>query len=152
MIKNKKLLTATLLMLGYALLMFQEIAVNQVLCYKKNGTVNLELAVLSLKCICVESHDHPGSPSESQDPGKCVQSLCQYNNCIDQPVNTSWLERDITPNSSGFLFNDQNDPNDHINIKATEALNRFSTPGFLIKLTKFLPNTFFQDNNAILRC
>lgn len=139
-------------MLVYALLMFQEIAVNQVLCYKKDGTVNLELAVLSLKCICVESHDHADSPSASPNPGKCSQSLCQYNNCIDQPLNTSWLERDITPNSSGSRFNDQKDPNDHINSKATEALTRLSTPGFLIKLTKFLPNACFQENNAVLRC
>jgi len=152
MIKNKKLLTAALLMLVYALLMFQEIAVNQVLCYKKDGTVNLELAVLSLKCICVESHDHPGSPSESQDPGKCAQSFCQYSNCIDQPFNTSWLERDITPNSSGSRFNHQTDPNHHINSKATVALNRLSTPDFLIKLSKFLPNSSFQENSNILRC
>jgi len=152
MIKNKKLLTAALLMLVYALLMFQEIAVNQVLCYKKDGTVNLELAVLSLKCICVESHDHPGSPSASPNPGKCSQSLCQYSNCIDQPLNTSWLDRDITPNSSGSRFNHQTDPNHHINSKATVALNRLSTPDFLIKLSKFLPNSSFQENSNILRC
>ncbi len=152
MLNNKKPLTATLLMLVYALLMFQEIAVNQVLCYKKNGAVNLELAVLNLKCNCFEIHDHPVSPSASPNPGKCFQVSCQYSTCVDQPFNSSWLERDINANRPGTRSAQLNDPNDQITIQSTACLSRFSMLGFLIKLTKFLPNTFSQENNAILRC
>lgn len=153
MIKNKKPLTAILLMLVYALLMFQEIAVDQVLCYKENGDVHLELAVFSLKCNCFEIHNHPITPQDSHKTNDCSKLSCQFVNCIDQPFNTSWLERDITPNPSGSLFKYKNNPNGHIiNIKATEALTRRSSPDFLIKLPKFLSNSYLQEKNTILRC
>ena len=150
MIKNKKTLTAILLMLVYAVLMFQEIAVNQVLCYKINGTVNLELAVLNFKCNCFEIHDHPSS--NSSDPSQCSQLSCQFNRCMDQPLNTSWLERDINPTNPETHFINQKCPNDHIYIKIPEILNWFPTPGFLINLTKFLPNASHQGHNTSLRC
>ncbi|HLP58038.1 MAG TPA: hypothetical protein VK186_04375 [Candidatus Deferrimicrobium sp.] len=155
MIKNKKPLTAALLMLVYALLMFQEIAVNQVLCYKKNGAVNLELAVLSLNCDCFEIHDHPGSSSETTSPGKCFQLSCEYKNCVDQPFNSSWLVRNLNPNRPGtrfIQFSQRNEPNLQINVQSKGYLNRLSMPDFLIKLTKFLPNSSFQENNTLLRC
>lgn len=155
MIKDKKPLTAALLMLIYALLMFQEIVLNQVLCYKKNGAVNLELAVLSLNCDCIEIHDHPGSPSEPTPPGKCFQYSCEYKNCVDQPFNSSWLVRDLNPDRPGTRFTNltqRNEPNLQINIQSAEYLNRFSMPGFLIKLAKSLPNSSFQESNTILRC
>lgn len=152
MTKNKKPLTAILLMLVYALLMFQEIAVNQVLCHKKNGAVNLELAVLSFKCNCFEIHNHPTTPQHSPNPDQCSQFFCQLDNCIDQPVNTSWLVRDLNSRPSGCRFYNRNNSNDQICCKTFEAKSRFSAPGFLIRLTKFLSNTSSQENNTILRC
>jgi hypothetical protein len=152
MIKNKKTLTAILLMLVYALLLFQEIAVNQVLCYKKDGAVNLELAVLSFKCNCIEIHNHPLTPHHIPNPDQCSQLDCQLDNCTDQPINTCWLVRDLNSRPSGSRFYKQNNPNDQINCQSFETLNRFSTAGFLIKLTKFLSKLSPQEGNTILRC
>ncbi|MCU0285215.1 MAG: hypothetical protein MUF15_02340 [Acidobacteria bacterium] len=152
MIKNKKTLSALLLILIYFVLMAQEIALNQVLCHKKNGSIDLELAVFSFNCLCVDIHEHSVS-QECPDSHPDSQISCEFRNCIDQPVTTAWLIRNISPNASGSCFV-PNHQNNYLADSAVLNLNRLYPPDFLIKLSKFLLYTSCLEpgRNTSLRC
>jgi hypothetical protein len=97
MLKNKKRFVPLLLLSIYALLLGQEIIVNQVLCVKNNGVEAIELAVLDFQCQCKPKspHYHPKGV-EPQFQTRLVSQCCD---CFDLLLEISWIERNI-PNIS----------------------------------------------------
>jgi hypothetical protein len=94
--KRKKILVA-LLMMVHALLLFHEITVNRVLCYKPDGSVELEMAMFDYQCPCKDSlcceEDHHNPAPKPQ-----MKTVCDLpDTCYDQPLNAGWLERNINP-------------------------------------------------------
>jgi hypothetical protein len=53
--KKRKILIVALLLFVHTMLLFHEIAVNRVLCCKKDGSVDLELALFDYRCFCKDS-------------------------------------------------------------------------------------------------
>jgi hypothetical protein len=151
MLKNKKLLTATLLVIVYALLLCQEVIVSQVLCYKDNGRVDLELAAFSIQCQC-RSHKHHSHPSLITQSETCGQffSKFDFDCCYDQLLNSPWLERNIT-GSNTFAVNliKQHDLTCQNNPQLTAPSRQLPEA---VPVSKFLYPPPFPNGSVILRC
>ncbi|NIM81388.1 MAG: hypothetical protein GTN68_24425 [Candidatus Aminicenantes bacterium] len=150
MLKNKKLLTAILLMIVYALLLCQEVVLIQVLCYKDNGCVDLELAAFSIQCHC-QSHKHHSHPSLIAQSEKCSQfsSKFDFDCCYDQLLNSPWLERNITDNIFAVNLIKQHDLTYQNNTQLTEPFRQLPEA---VPVSKFLYPSPFPNGSVILRC
>lgn len=148
--KKQKLFPVITLLAIQFLLIFQESILSQVLCYKDNEPTALEIAVGDFKCSCAtacSNHQMPITEHETSE-------LCSPLACTDQPVNSSWLTRIISPNSF------------QIKIITTPNFNYFLDTFFnshfsldiptiyelLKRATKFLPEILTPTTNAPLRC
>lgn len=145
MSKNKKLLTAILLVFVYALLLCQEIVVNQVLCWKENGEADLELAIMGIDCHCKKAHLHGHELKFTN----CCQLLAGFDFCYDQLLDNPWLERDISPGTPQIKIVKQYDLIDLINFKLTEPFRQLPES---VPVSKFLYPPPFPNGSVILRC
>ncbi|MGE5343060.1 MAG: hypothetical protein ACM3SY_16420 [Candidatus Omnitrophota bacterium] len=147
-IKKKRLPIAAMLIGIYALMMFQELVLTHVLCHKTNGDVNLEMAFFGFNCDCRESHHH-NQPSLSETQ-PCTDLSCQSNICTDEPLNNSWLERDVNRHHDKPQLAKET-------VLSIEFLgngnDRFSflSANNHITLTKFLPHPS-SLNSPSMRC
>ncbi len=165
----KKRIAVIMLISVYALLMFSEITVNTVLCYKENGQFDLEMVVLDFICACPESPDNHQHHAENDDSHPHdhqyadhdhdhdhetdrlprMQKTCRH--CFDIPFDGSWLER-VNPTSTA------------VDLSAKTVLFQPHLPtmngiqgtedGFLqLKpLTKFLVPPPALTGTTVLRC
>lgn len=145
MLKNKKLLTATLLVIVYALLLCQEVVINHVLCYKDNGKADLELAIMGVECLCKKAHLHGHQPKIKN----CCQLLAKFNFCYDQLLNSPWLERDISPDIPEIKIVKQYNLTDTIYFKLIEPFRHLPEA---VPVSKFLYPSPFPIGSVILRC
>lgn len=144
--KNKKLLIGSLLVIVYALSMAQQTIVNQVWCYKKNGSVDMEITVLSLHCSC-----SPGRPDYGHFiPYERSRLLCESISCIDQPIENAWLVRDIHLNTFNLAPVKHFVPTGQINTHKNNSPDSF--PGAVFLLAKFLPQPLNPNAGVSLRC
>ncbi len=100
---KKKLIISLILFCVHALLLFQEISLNLVLCYKTNGTVNLETATLDFQCPCKPEEvccDHDHDYEEEAITGVTTQICAQADECFDTPFTDSWKVRNFSPNDN----------------------------------------------------
>ena len=147
--KKKKFLLAALLIFVHLLLIFQEVAVNQVLCYKTDGSVNLELAFFDFQCPCSKDPCCTPDHHDALPPDTLPQLCPELNTCFDQPVKTNWLERYITAQNQNIPAAKQCD----LDLKTNPYLNdAFGSFFKLLPLTKFLDNDPANLNTVILRC
>ncbi len=132
------------------LLIFQESILSQVLCYKDNEPTALEIAVGDFKCSCAttcSNHQLPITEHETSE-------LCNPLTCTDQPVNSSWLTRIISPTSFQIEIITIPNFNSFLNIILNSRLSlEIPTIYELMKrATKFLPEILTPTTNAPLRC
>jgi hypothetical protein len=154
MLKKRKIFVVALLLFVHVLVLFHEVAVNPVLCYKKDGSVDLEMALFDYQCFCTGSDsqcckddDHNLHPNPQ--PGIAPQVCAQFNNCWDQPFNSSWLEREKTPGTENIHFVKLYDLNIKINIQLDDAFGCFFDS---VPLSKYLDRVPSELNSVILRC
>ncbi|MCP4215927.1 MAG: hypothetical protein GY765_14835 [bacterium] len=154
--ENKKHFIVTLLIAVYALLVFQEVALNQVFCHKKDGPAELELCFFTLDCPCKDSHSHAQQDKDHfhgidhdahcthhhPEPLKQDQKETHLKNnhpiCCDHPLNSSWLERTVPQNDNTLGAQKQNIspcPELAASIDLTNGFTRFFS---LMPLSKFL--------------
>jgi len=146
---NKKYPAAIILCILYALLMFQEVVLHQVLCYKPNGTVDLELAFFDSRCEC--GHDqlcHHSAPT-SYFPGEATIECCN-NGCFDLLINSAWLERvrGDSSNAPTKLINYYDIAVNH-SIPVDEPLKLLPET---VPISKFLHTPPSPIDGVILRC
>ncbi len=150
--KKRKILIVTLLLFVHALLLFHEVAVNRVLCYKNGGSVDLELALFDYRCFCKDSDSQCCEDDDHHSrwqPGTLPEIGEQSNTCWDLPFNGSWLERVITPGTEKIHFVKLCDLNIKINIQLDDAFRCFFDS---LPLRKYLDRAPSELNSVILRC
>jgi len=147
MLKKKEKTFTVLLLIFYALFMYQEIIVCQLLCCKANGTQDIELALFSFQCNCRYDDQHiesnsPNSPNENLvSPG--------INGCLDLPLETTWLNRNSCPQTQGVNFITQYYLHFPIEFRLNEPSRCLSEA---VPLSKFLYFPFSPVNSVIQRC
>jgi hypothetical protein len=147
MARNRKTLSGILLIIVYALLVFQEVAVNQVLCYKENGRADLELAIFDLACECREAH---AFHHNSNDGPTCGDDSCLSSTCFDLPLNNSWLERNILAEPPEIKLCKLGDPPIALDLLFLNApFKRLPEPVPLHGLFYIPP---FPNDSVFLRC
>lgn len=125
-----KWVIAAALLAAHWLLLFQDVSLNRVLCFKESGTIDLEFAGFDFRCIC-------------QDEG----SDCRH--CLDVPVGGAHLERILTSPGFDFTFSEQG---------AAEAETGAGYSGVvctvhhLLPPIRYLPHSIFASPFPILRC
>lgn len=147
--KRKIFLGVVLLLFVNALLLFHDVAINRVLCYKKNGTINLELAFFDFQCTCKDDscldHDH-NSPHRAPP----LAQLCEEADfCFDLPVNGNGMERNITPAVQNIHFVRRCEIIINIYIYLNDG---FGSCFASLPLSKFLDAAPSENNHVILRC
>lgn len=144
-----------LLLFVNALLLFHEVAVNRVLCYKKNGTAHLELTFFDFDCFCKTDkccgHDHYSShSSHSSHNTPNTPLLCEAADvCFDQPVDGSGMVRNITTGTPNFYFVKRFSINLNIYFHLNDGFGSFFAS---LPLSKFLDAAPSEYNHVILRC
>lgn len=145
--KNKKNPVLILLLSIYALFMCQEIIVNQVLCFKDNGNADIELAIFGFQCECTKEDslthlNHPETKTSLQLGAQCFD-------CIDFPLEDTWMKRNIT--NTNFEINIGTQPmlNNRVNLQLTDPFKRLPES---VPKSKFLYNSLSPVDSVILRC
>ena len=144
--KNKRTFTALLLIM-YALFIYQEIIVCQLLCCKSNGTQNIELALFSFQCNCQYNNRH----IESTTPYSPNENLVspRTNGCFDLLLESPWPKRNINPQKPGIDFITQYHLNFPIEFRLSEP---FRCLPEAVPLSKFLYLPFLPLNSVVQRC
>ncbi|MCP5101997.1 MAG: hypothetical protein GY950_01395 [bacterium] len=149
MSRNRKLSIVILLLFVHALLLVHEVAVNRVLCYKNDGTADLEPAFFGFNCVCKDDggcgHDHHSTPQPGTPPQLCNQS----DGCFDQPLESNWLERNISAGTHHIQFVRQGDRGCDINRFLEDANGSFFQS---LPLSKYLDKPPSLHKSVILRC
>ena len=145
--KNKKIPVSILLLSIYALFMCQEIIVNQVLCVKDNGEADIELAIFGFQCECKneDSHTHLGHPKTKntrQLSAKCFD-------CIDLPMDNTWMKRNITNTNLEINLVKQCDLDNQIYLQLDSPFKRLPES---VPKSKFLYSSLSPVDSVILRC
>ena len=150
--KKRKILIVALLFFIHALVLINEVAVNRVLCYKNDGSVDLELAFFDYRCFCKDSDtqcceddDHHSRWQAGTLPEICEQS----NTCWDKPFNGSWLEREKTPGTEEIHFVKLYDLNIKTNFQLDDAFRCFFDS---LPLRKYIDRALSELNSVILCC
>jgi hypothetical protein len=147
--KRKKFLVA-LLMVVHALLLFHEVTVNRVLCYKPDGSVELEMAMFDYECLCKDSQCCDEGHHHNPAPPPQTQTICEGpDGCYDQPFNGSWLERNINPTKEETQLFKLFDINIEVNLYSDDAFGCFFES---LPLRKFLNGIPPEYSNIALRC
>jgi hypothetical protein len=134
-----------LLVFVYALLLCQEIVVNQVICFKNNGEADLELAIMGIECGCKKAHLHGHEPKLAN----CCQLLPRFDFCYDLLLNNPWLERDISPDTPEIKIIKQYELTDSIDSILTEPFKQLPES---VPVSKFVYPLPFLNGSVILRC
>ena len=147
MMKNKKFPVVALLLTVYALLLFHEVVLNHVLCFKNDGTTEFELAFFDLNCQCKEKNDH----SPYTEPGESIRIFPQSDDCYDLPVGNSWLNRNT---NAGAISVDVNRVRQYnLNLQAKLQLKTpFGRLPEAVPLSKFTGKNPPLTDSVVLRC
>ncbi|MCK4762276.1 MAG: hypothetical protein KAW12_08780 [Candidatus Aminicenantes bacterium] len=149
---EKKFRAAALLLLVYALFLSQKILLNQVLCFKPDGSADVELAFLSFICDCKdEDHDHIHHGEEKNESRYCSETGCCITSgcCFDQPIEDSLLRRDKTAASPYPALS---------KVRSVQGEEKITLPNpcvsflDLIPLSKFLEQVPFLKGKTIMLC
>lgn len=145
--KNKKIPVSILLLSIYALFMCQEIIINQVLCVKDNGDANIELAIFGFQCECTKEgpHTHIDHPETNTLRQLCTQCF----DCIDLPLDNTWMKRNIANTNLEFNFVKQCDLDNQIYLQLD---NPFRLLPESVPKSKFLYNFLSPVDSLVLRC
>ena len=147
--KRKIFWGMVLLLFVNALLLFNDVAMNRVLCYKKNGAVNLEPAFFDFQCAC-KGHKCLDHDNNSTHPAPGFPQLCsRADSCFDQPVDGSGMERTITPGTPDIHFLKFFDIDVYIYLYLNDG---FGSCFSALPLSKFLDPISSESNRVILRC
>ena len=145
--KNKKIPVSILLLIIYALFMCQEIMVNQVLCHKNNGDIDIELAVFGFQCECKneDSHTHV-DPNQTEIP----QQVCDNCfDCFDLPLENTWMKRILINDDLEIKLLKQCDLDNHIFLQLN---NPFRCLPESVPKSKFLCISLSPVGSVVLRC
>lgn len=147
MLKKRKFSAAVLLLVVYALLLCCEVAVNQVLCHKNDGSVDIEPAFLGFQCQCENDHSHPSH----LEADKCEQLYTQLPCCYDLPLGDTWSKRNITHRAFGVELNHiiQYHLSIQIDLQLSDPFKRLPES---VPLSKFLYKISSPKNSIVLRC
>lgn len=127
--KLKWVITAALLA-AHWLLLFQDVSLNRVLCFKESGAIHLEFAGFDFRCIC-------------QDEG----SDCRH--CLDVPVGGAHLERILTSHRFEFIFS----PEGAVGAETGAGYSGLvCTVHHLLPPIRYLPPSILSSPFPILRC
>jgi hypothetical protein len=145
--KNKKIPVSILLLSIYALFMCQEIMVNQVLCVKDNGNADIELSIFGFQCECTkeDSHIHLDHPETNTPLQLCAQCF----DCIDLPLENTWMKRYITNTNLKINLVRQCDLDNQIYLQLDNPFKRLPES---VPKSKFLYNSLSPVDSVILRC
>jgi hypothetical protein len=153
--RQKLVLTAVFLFFANLMVMFSEVAVNQVLCCKSFGPRDVELAIFGYDCTCnhlihhVHHHNNHSHWEDSRHGHKEVQMQKRQYYCLDIPLIGNWLYRDIETVGFKFLLTTLL----IINTKPIFYLEGTYTNLFeLIPVSKFLYSKGIRLQSMILLC
>lgn len=149
MLKRRKILIVAILLFVHLLLIFHEVALNRVMCCKRDGSMDFELAFFNFKCFCKYSNNCAHDYQYHAYPYTLPQIHKQSNTCCDKPLNGGWLVRDIADYTEEILIMEQCDLNFKINLLLEDAFGCFFK---LLPLRKFLNKDSTENNNVVLRC
>ncbi|MCK5056892.1 MAG: hypothetical protein KAT34_09570 [Candidatus Aminicenantes bacterium] len=156
---KEKIRIAAVLLIVYAAFMVQQVMLNPVLCYKADGSVDLEAAYWGFQCECKDenqgsecndkNHNHTDkniNPSGNGDKdGKCVGAEC----CYDVPLKTGLLIRESNSIFPGFTLIELHPVHDGEKIHLPNPYTGFPEQ---IPLNKFINRFPFPSGAVILRC
>jgi len=147
MLKKKKKTFTALLLIIYALFIYQEIIVCQLLCCKSNGTQDIEMALFSFQCDCKFNYRH----TESTSPYSPNDNLASpgTNGCFDLLLENFWPKRNINPQKPDSDFITQYYLNFTIEFRLNEP---FRCLPETVSLSKFLYLPFLPLNSVVQRC
>ena len=147
MLKLRKRYSSILLLGMCVLFMTQEIVVNQVLCYKENGALDVELAFLGFQCQCKTNcaHDH----YSATEPVNTRQLAPHCINCFDLPLDGAWLNRDMRNAAPDIHLVTHHDITYSNNFQPENPYTRLSKA---VPLRKFLLYHLIPTTGVILRC
>jgi hypothetical protein len=147
--KIKWIITAALVAV-HSLLLFQDVTLNRVLCFKQDGAIDLEFACFDFRCICQDERSNCLHARESTDQKRRPYRLlpdCRH--CLDVPVDGAYLERIVTSHIFDFIFSEQG---------AAEAetgagyISVVCTVHHLLPPIRHLPHSILSHHFPILRC
>ena len=156
--KNKYIWVSVLL-ISYTICLAQQVLLNRVLCYKTDGSVDLELSYWGLQCECKKkrhdhecsdkNHNHKEKSHNRTENGK-INGVCPaVECCFDVPVDEGLLKRESGNHLTDSTFIGLYNPFDAAEILLHDPF--ISSPK-QIPLSKFLNTSLFQYSTVILRC
>jgi hypothetical protein len=145
--KRKNLSGVSLLLLAHALVLLFDVAVIPVLCVKKSGSVNMELAFFDFQCPC---KDKNGCTHISHRDMETGSQLCEeFNFCVDLPRDGNWQNRYISSGNDSIHIITFSNIDLDLHSYECDAYGSFFGS---IPLSKFLHTTVPGNVYAILRC
>ena len=147
MVKNRKHWITIVVLLVYSFLMAEEIVLNQVLCYKYDGSVDLEFAFLGFKCMC---HLHHSDLPQKTERGTVFfsENCC----CFDLLIGNNLFERNLTSiidlaKTVKYLISG-------IQLDLFTKTKHNDCRDFFdfLPLSKFLYSPLFQNKSVVLLC
>lgn len=156
---KKKYILVSVLLISYTICLAQQVVLNRVLCYKADGSVDLELSYWGLQCECKDAHhdhecndknhihkeDNHHQPENSEINGICPVVAC----CFDVPVDEGLLKRESGAYLTNSTFMGLYNLYDAAKILLLDPFTRFPNQ---IPLSKFLISSLYQCSTVILRC
>lgn len=156
---KKEFVVAAVQLMVYAVFLVRQVILSQVLCYKADGSVDLESAYLGIQCECKNTnhnheckdkdHDHINKnvnhPGDGGKDGVGVKVEC----CFDVPVNA-----DLLTNESNSIFLNTTLAgwyNVHV-AKQTILPDPYTGLPEQIPISKFIIQFPFLCSTVILRC
>ena len=146
MVCKKGHLVAAVLLLVYSILIAEEILLNQVLCYKGDGSVDLEFAFCGFKCECPQLHS--GHAKHGERLSFCLNDLC----CFNLLTGNSLFDKEFNIKINSFKIVKLFDFTNEFILFQLSKYNHFRSFFKLLPLTKFLYSFSSHKNNVILNC
>jgi hypothetical protein len=156
---QKKYIQVGVLLIIYTVFLIQQVVSNRVICYKADGSSDLEMVNWGLQCECKDKNhngkcndknhlhkeENHNRPENGEKNGMCAALEC----CFDVPVDDRLLKKKSGANlrkSTSIRFYDVRGG------KETLLLDLFIAFHKQVPLSKFLIPSLFQCGTVILRC
>lgn len=146
MVWKKKHILIVLLLFIYSILIAQETLFNQVLCYKNNGSFDLELAFCGFKCECEHNH------SKHHKTKNGNQLFSENECCFDVPIGNSLLERVLSFKITYFNIIKLHNLSDELICYPINQTIQYRSFFDLLPLSKFMNSFLFHINKVIIQC
>lgn len=156
---KKQFVIAAVLLTVYAVFLAQQIAINPVLCYKADGSVDLEVAYWGFQCECKDKNQ--GSECNDKNHNHSDKNIQHLENeekdctgvgaecCYDVPLKTGLLTRESNSILQAFTLIELHPVQDRGKIHLPNPYTGFPEQ---IPLNKFINRFPFPCGIVILRC